>query len=218
MSDTFATALWAPDALFTAMRAGVDGANLHVRPNAINAAFSINRAALEPRPLLYGLMLFTRTLGPAAQPRPLHLAAARSLNLSAWAVQIRGRILHVLLIDKSSRTVRVDLQPTRHRVGHVQRLLAPSPYSRSGVTLNGQQLNDAGNWTGTPRTADDRPHGAWRLRAHVAAPERRAHERADWPRRTGWRAAPRGVSEHHRRVAVTQHPVLAVGLNRSRKH
>ena len=34
------------------------------------------------------------------------------------------------------------------------------------------------------------------------------------PARTGRRA----ISEHHRRVAVTQHPVLAVGLNRARKH
>jgi hypothetical protein len=152
VSNTFATALWAPDALFTAMRAGVDGANLHVRENTVNAAFTIDRRGLQPRPLLYGLMMFTRTLGPQARLVRLHLAAARSLNLSAWAVQVRGRILHVLLIDKGSRTVRVDLRLPASATGTVQRLLAPSPYSRSGVTLNGMQLDQAGEWTGTPRT------------------------------------------------------------------
>jgi hypothetical protein len=33
VSDTFATALWAPDALFELLRAGIDGVNVHVRPS-----------------------------------------------------------------------------------------------------------------------------------------------------------------------------------------
>jgi glycosyl hydrolase family 79 len=207
VSDTFATALWAPDALFTAMRTGVDGANLHVRASAINAPFAITRRGLEARPLLYGLLLFNRTLGPQARLVRLRLAAPRSLNLSAWAVQTRGRILHVLLIDKSSRTVRVDLHLPSSAPAGVQRLLAPSPYSRSGVTLNGQRLNSAGKWTGAQRsgtvTAGARGYS-------VIVPRRSA---ALLSVATG---AP--VSEHHRRVAVAQHAVLAVGLHRSRKH
>jgi hypothetical protein len=213
VSDTFATALWAPDALFTAMRAGVDGANLHVRENTVNAAFTIDRSGLRSRPLLYGLEMFTRTLGPQAQLVRLHLAAARSLNLSAWAVQVRGHVLHVLLIDKGSRTVRVDLRLPTRATGRVERLLAPSPYSRTGVTLGGQQLNSAGDWTGAQRTERLAPgvrggyeltvlrHSAALLSVPLARPARR-----------------RSASEHHRRVAVTKHAVLAVGLNRARKH
>ena len=34
----------------------------------------------------------------------------------------------------------------------VQRLLAPAARSRSGVTLDGQQLGPNGRWTGTPHT------------------------------------------------------------------
>jgi hypothetical protein len=214
VSDTFATALWAPDALFTAMRAGVDGANLHVREYTVNAAFTIDRGGLQARPLLYGLMMFTRTLGPGAQLVKLHLAAARSLNLSAWGVQVRGRILHVLLIDKGSRSVRVALRLPTSATGTVQRLLAPSAYSHSGVTLDGQRLNHAGEWTGTPRTekiaADLRggytltvPRRSAALLSVPLAPAR-SHRRA--------------VSKHHGRVAVTKHAVLAVGLDRPRKH
>jgi Glycosyl hydrolase family 79 C-terminal beta domain len=207
VSNTFATALWAPDALFTAMRAGVDGANLHVRDDTVNSPFTIDRSGLHPRPLLYGLEMFTRTLGPQAQLVRLHLAAARSLNLSAWAVEVRGRILHVLLIDKGRRTVRVDLRLPTSATGTVQRLLAPSPYSRSGVTLNGQQLNYAGDWTGT-------------LRAETIVPGASGGYELTVPRRSAALISVRlgGASEHHRRVAVAKHAVLAVGLNRPREH
>ncbi|HET6866825.1 MAG TPA: glycosyl hydrolase family 79 C-terminal domain-containing protein [Solirubrobacteraceae bacterium] len=212
VSNTFATALWAPDALFTAMRAGVDGANLHVRDDTYNAPFTIDRSGLHPRPLLYGLEMFTRTLGPQAQLVRLHLAAARSLNLSAWAVQIKGRILHVLLIDKGSRSVRVDLRLPTHATGTVQRLLAPSPYSRSGVTLDGQQLNYAGEWTGAPRTETITPTARGGYELTVA---RRSAALMSVPLATTPR--PHSASEHHRRVAVTKHAVLAVGLDRPRK-
>ena len=103
VSNTFATALWAPDALFTLMRAGVDGVNLHVRAYAINAPFSLTATA-STGPLLYGLIMFARTLGADARLVRLHMAHPRSLNLSAWAVRVRGDMLHVLLIDKSNRS------------------------------------------------------------------------------------------------------------------
>ena len=152
VSNTFATALWAPDALFTLMRAGVDGANLHVRADAINAPFTINSGGLYARPLLYGLLLFNRTLGPQARLVRVHLTASRKANLSAWAVRVRGGMLHVLLIDKGNRSLRVDLRLPASGPASVQRLLAPSPYSYSGVTLDGQRLGAAGEWLGTPRT------------------------------------------------------------------
>jgi hypothetical protein len=166
--------------------------------------------------LLYGLEMFTRTLGPQAQLFRLHLSAARSLNLSAWAVRIKGRILHVLLIDKGSRTVRVNLRLPTSATGTVQRLLAPSAYSRSGVTLDGQQLNYAGEWTGTPRTETIAPstRGGYELTvAHRSAALMSvplATPKVPARRRSG--------SEHHRRVAVAKHAVLAVGLDRPRKH
>jgi hypothetical protein len=216
VSDTFATALWAPDALFTAMRAGVDGANLHVREDTVNGPFTIDRSGLHPRPLLYGLLMFTRTLGPQAQLVRLHLAAARSLNLSAWAVRIKGRILHVLLIDKGSRTVRVALRLPTNATGTVQRLLAPSPYSRSGVTLDGQQLNYAGDWTGTPRTETIAPgaRGGYELTV-----PRRSAALMSVPLATATAPAHRrSASAQHRRAAVRKHAVTPVALDRPRKH
>jgi len=149
VSNTFATALWAPDALFTLMRAGVDGVNLHVRYYAINAPFSLTRRGLTPRPLLYGLIMFARTLGPDARLVRLHMSHPRSLNLSAWAVRVRGNMLHVLVIDKSDRTVRVNLHLPGTGPATVQRLLAPSASSTTGETLDGQRLGPHGTWIGT---------------------------------------------------------------------
>jgi hypothetical protein len=60
VSDSFATALSAPDALFGLMRVGVDGVNVHIRDDAINAPFTLTRAGLNARPLMYGLALFAR--------------------------------------------------------------------------------------------------------------------------------------------------------------
>lgn len=42
VSDTFATALWAPDALFELMRAGVPAVNLHARVFAVDDPFTFD--------------------------------------------------------------------------------------------------------------------------------------------------------------------------------
>ncbi len=148
ISNSFATALWAPDALFHTLRAGVDGVNVHVRPNAINAAFSIDGRGLDARPLLYGLILFARTLGPDAQLLPVRVHGGAPSALGVWAVRVRGGGLHVLVINKSSRPVAVALRLPARAPAQVERLLAPSARSTSGVTLDGQRLGRDGRWLG----------------------------------------------------------------------
>ena len=165
VSNTFATALWAPDTLFTLMRAGVDSANLHVRAYAINAPFSLTPRGLFARPLLYGLVMFARTLGADARLVRLHMSHPRSLNLSAWGVRVRGDLLHVLLIDKSNRTVRFDLRLPATDPATLQRLLAPSASSTTGETLDGQRLGPDGTWVGTrlTETITRGAHGGYAL-------------------------------------------------------
>ena len=163
VSNSFATALWAPDSLFYLIRAGVDGVNLHVRANTINAPFTITANGLTARPLLYGLILFTRTLGPGAQMLPVRLQAKSSLHLSAWMVRVDGDSLHVLLIDKGSKSIRVNLRVPASGRATVQRLLAPTVSARSGVTLAGQRLGSDGSWQGSPSKSSiaARKRGYW---------------------------------------------------------
>ncbi|MGH2870464.1 MAG: glycosyl hydrolase family 79 C-terminal domain-containing protein [Solirubrobacteraceae bacterium] len=147
VSNTFATALWVPDALFSLLRRGVSGVNLHLRANAINAPFVLGRKGLSARPLLYGLLMFARTLGPRARVVSVSVHAPRSSHLVAWAVRTGGR-LRVLLIDKGARRVRVTLKLPATGLATVQRLLAPSPRAQSGVTLGGRWLDRRGRWHG----------------------------------------------------------------------
>ncbi len=148
VSDSFATALWAPDALFELARAGVDAVNVHVRPRTSNAAFALDGTGLDARPLLYGMLTFARALGPDPRLVPLTVAMAGPVDLKAWAVRVRGGALHVLLIDKSRRAVTVDLHVAASGPAHVQRLLAPAASSSTGVTLAGQHLSVGGTWLG----------------------------------------------------------------------
>ena len=150
VSDAFATALWAPDALFSLLRAGVDGVNVHVRTAAVNAAFALGPAGLQARPLLYGLILFARTLGPDARLVTVRSRLSRPANVTAWAVRVGRDGLHVLLINKSRRFERASLRLPASGPADVQRLLAPSASSRSGVTLGGRALGADGRWQGSP--------------------------------------------------------------------
>ena len=152
MSDTFATALWAPDALFELLRAGVGGVNVHVRPYPINAAFAVTPRGLRARPLLYGLILFARTLGPGAQLLDARLTANHPESVKVWAVRVGGRELHVRLINKGKHAVSVDLRLPRTGPATVQRLLAPSVAAPSGVTRDGRQLGGDGAWHGMAAT------------------------------------------------------------------
>jgi len=148
VSNSFATALWAPDALFELLRAGVDAVNVHIRADAVNAPFALGNSGLKARPLLYGLLLFARTLGPDAHVLAVHMRAARTLQLKIWAVKLAGGVLHVLLIDKGPRSASVELRLPATAPATVERLLAPSVTATSGVTLAGQSLGRDGRWHG----------------------------------------------------------------------
>jgi hypothetical protein len=159
VSDTFATALWAPDALFELLRASIDGVNVHVRTNAINGAFTLSGQGLGARPLLYGLILFAKALSPDPRLVQLRLTERSSVRLKAWATRVSGDVLHVVLINKGSQPVTVGLRLPTTRPAGVERLLAPSPRSISGVTLGGQQLGRDGLWYG-PRMIQSITPGA----------------------------------------------------------
>ena len=93
VSDTFASALWVTDALFSLARAGVDGVNMHTLPDAAYELFAFSRQGgrwqAQVRPVYYGLQLFAQ----AAPPVPGCCrcpAAAPTAGLSVWATAGAG--------------------------------------------------------------------------------------------------------------------------------
>jgi hypothetical protein len=150
VSNAFATALWAPDALFELMRIGVNGVNIHVRAYAVNGAFVRSRNGIVARPLLYGMILFTRMLGPGARLLDAHVAAPAWLHLKAWVTRVGAREDRVLLINKGSRAVHVTLRLPALAAASIERLLAPSVRATGGETLDGQHIGSHETWVGRP--------------------------------------------------------------------
>lgn len=152
VSNTFATALWAPDALFELASRHVAGVNIHVPRHTFNAAFIMTGTGVSARPLLYGLILFARTLGPDAELLDTRVHGVRASGLKVWAVRVRGGGLHVLLINKGRRPIRATLALPGRGPAVVERLLAPAVRAEAGVTWNGQHLSASGTWVGRPAT------------------------------------------------------------------
>lgn len=148
VSNTFSTALWAPDAAFELERAGVQAIHLHARQTTINDPFTFDGPRFVARPLLYGLILFARTLGRDAQLVQIHLRSPGAAHLKVWAVKVGTDTLHVLLINKGPHPLRVSSRWSATAPATMQRLLAPSPNATSGVTLAGQSLDQDAQWTG----------------------------------------------------------------------
>jgi len=159
VADSFATALWAPDVLFELIRAGVDGTNWHIRADMVNAPFEVLAGAIEPRPELYGLVLFAQMIDPGARLVGVRIVAAGGLHIKAWAVRSPTRT-EVLLVNKGPRAADVSLYCRRTRGrAWIERLLAPSIGATGGVTLGGRTIGFDGRWHGRGVTASIEPSG-----------------------------------------------------------
>ncbi len=151
VSNTFATALWAPDTLFSIWNVGVAGVNINEEPRAVNAIFSISRKGLTARPLLYGLIMFARALGPGAKLTPVTTTGASQPNVKVWAVRTRSGERKLLVLDKGSEGVHLSLALDMHKTATVERLTAPGVAATGGVKLAGQWLGSQGQWLGRER-------------------------------------------------------------------
>jgi hypothetical protein len=147
VSNTFATALWVPDALFEYMQAGASSVAIHVRGHKINRAFALTPRGVFAYPMFYGMVAFARTLGAHPQLLRTRLRSSQGFHLKAWAVR-DGRALRVMLINKGSRSGFVRLRLPAGGSLTLQRLLAPSAAATAGVTLAGQKLDRQGLWSG----------------------------------------------------------------------
>jgi hypothetical protein len=150
VADSFAIALWAPDALFEMVRAGVDSVSWHIRPQQLNAPWETSRNGIKPLPELYGLAVFAQMIRPGAEV--LNATLSSSANVKGWAVATHSGT-SVLLINKDARLADATLRlGTGNRLAFVRRLLAPSVGSRRGVTFGGQSIGSDARWHGRLQT------------------------------------------------------------------
>lgn len=148
VADSFATALWAPDALFQMINEGVNGISWHIRSNSVNAPFLPGPGGIVAKPELYGLALFAQTTGPNARLLNTTLTSSAPINMSVWPVQ-SAHGLKVLVLNKGARPANVTLSlSNRSSRATVERMRAPNITASTGVTLGGQTISPTAQWQG----------------------------------------------------------------------
>ena len=167
LSNSYATALWALDALYEMVRVGVDGVNIHSSQTTINTLFRFTHSSAgwtgSVSPLYYGLMMFAQ----AAPARARLLAVSGPIPSAArvWATRASDGTVRTVVINDGSRPETITLHlPSSGRVV-LERLLAPSVTARAGITLGGQTFGPettTGLLAGTPAAPTLTPrHGVY---------------------------------------------------------
>jgi hypothetical protein len=144
VSNTFASALWVMDALFTIAADGVDGVNIHTFKNAANGLFDFDHShghwVGAVHPLYYGAMMFAQAAPPGS--RLLRINSGNQDQVRAWATLAPDRRIRVLLINDSLTLSARALVRTPIAAGSasIERLRARSAYATGGVTLGGESF------------------------------------------------------------------------------
>jgi hypothetical protein len=149
VSNTFASALWALDALFDMASEGVDGVNIHTFPNSPNGLFDVQHTGAtwvgEVHPEYYGLMMFAQAAPPGA--KLLTIASTSGPDVRSWATLAPDGTLRAVLINDSlttARTVAVRA-PGLATTATLERLQAPSAFATSGITIGGRSFGPQTN-------------------------------------------------------------------------
>jgi len=183
VSDTFASALWGMDALFSLAEMGVRGVNFHLydpgrAPGYYNAIVSV--ATRSPggawsyrtavRPLYYAMLMFSAALGSRLLFTRI---TGRRANITAYAVADRSRLRVFILNKDPTRSGSVVVAPSRPLgPAAVTVLRAPQLSSVTGVTLGGQVIDPATGRMPAPHTepaSTDRSTNTYRVLAPVAS-------------------------------------------------
>jgi len=150
VAQSFASALWALDAVFQMARVGVDGVNIHTYPGATYELFTFTHSDGRWRgtvsPEYYGLLMFAQAAPPGSHL--LNVTATNAGQVKSWATIAPDGSVRVVAINDGAgaRTVAVRLGVARG-AGTLERLQAPRLTSRGGVTLGGQSFG-SGTSTG----------------------------------------------------------------------
>ena len=143
VTDSFATALWSLDALFSMASVGVDGVNIHTYPLAGASLFGFHRVGRRwhatVQPEYYGLQMFEQAAPTGS--RLLRVSPAGTAQLDSWATLALDHTIRVVVINESSHARVVAVRrPAGTAAGTLERLEASSLAARRGVTLGGQSF------------------------------------------------------------------------------
>lgn len=146
VSDTFVSALWATDFLFSVAEHGADGINFHcnLKPGSYSpVSWAKTEGVYVVHPLYYAMLAFKE----AGQGRILPTSVKSAANVTAHATLGADGKVRVLLTNKDLAKAAVAHLAIGRKQGTVRRLLAPSPDAKNGVTFAGAAVDAGGKWT-----------------------------------------------------------------------
>ena len=155
VSDSFASALWVLDLMFTLASHGSAGINIETGINQLGRVsdyspiYPMGKDGYVARPIYYGMLAFAR----AGNGRLIGCElVAGDLNVKAYSVVAEDGTRRVTLINKElTRPMKVRvIAGGKVRTATVARLVARSASSQDGVSLCGAVVDADGRWTPAP--------------------------------------------------------------------
>ena len=149
VSNTFASALWVLDYLYTLAANGCAGVNMETGVNQHDFISSYSPIGDEhghysARPEFYGMLAFAQ--GSRGHLLPVTLDAAPP-ELKAYAIQAASGDVTVTLINKGANGASLTVEaPASARKAHALRLTGPALDATNGVTLGAAEVARDGTW------------------------------------------------------------------------
>lgn len=159
LSDTFSAALWAIDVGFEFANYGADSVLWHTDNGTSTSLFKWTETQDKTTrltdytlnhiyPIYYGIQMLAQAT--AKQGSMLPVALTTSDNIKVWALKGEDGLVRVVVLNKTPSTSgSVKVTVPGYSKGTIERLLAPSYLSTTGVTLGGQTYD--GSTDGTIR-------------------------------------------------------------------
>jgi Glycosyl hydrolase family 79 C-terminal beta domain len=155
VSNSFASAFWATDVMFSLAQVGVRGVNFHAGTGAAYTPFRFSNQLIRTgntwgrgpvftatvNPLYYGILLFNQATANSARLLPVNTTIQG--NIRVWATLDSQQVVRVVLLNKDATLggkVRIQLSSPR-TAGILTRLRAPSVNATNGITLAGQTFD-----------------------------------------------------------------------------
>jgi hypothetical protein len=155
VSDTLLGSLWTLDYLLLLAQSGCSGVNIETGVNQLGFVSSyspiqddengINSAGTP----YYGMLGFVTALAHSSHLLPV-VFDDLGINLTIYVSGEPGRPRSVVVVNRDPRQdAIVSVVELRIGKGTAYRLLAPSPYSKTGITFGGEAVGDHEQWTPT---------------------------------------------------------------------
>lgn len=172
VSDTFASALWGADYLFTLASYGASGVNFHsgnAETNIYTAIDTQESEKTKPRPLYYALLFFHAA--GTGRLIPAKAIGSEDLAVNTYGVLAEDGSIAVAIINREfNKNVMVQLDVTRYfNTGRVLRLEAPSLSSTNDVRFGGASVGQDGTWMPTSKEVISREGRVFAIRVPAAS-------------------------------------------------